>query len=116
MTSEGEIGVWGKANLDPQLETVTPNAMVRVTFTGRKKTGKGTPMYTYLVEQDRSNIYDDSPNAEFDALDEAYDDENEAALDEPTLAAPKTNKATLNVQQAQANARAALSKNRAKSA
>jgi hypothetical protein len=56
-TAKGNVGVWGKTNLDNKLGRVTPGLMTRVTFTGMKET-KNNPMYTYSVEVDEENSID----------------------------------------------------------
>ncbi len=50
-TPKGNVGVWGKTDLDRKLLGVEPGTMVRATFAGMKPTPNGD-MYTYKVEQD----------------------------------------------------------------
>lgn len=56
-TEVGNTGVWGKANLDPQLQAVKPGTMTRITFTGMIKPSKAgrKPAYGYKVEVDEEN-------------------------------------------------------------
>lgn len=56
-TEKGNVGVWGKTNLDAKLQGVTPGFMTRITFTGMKET-KNNPMYTYRVEVDKADSID----------------------------------------------------------
>jgi hypothetical protein len=53
-TQKGNVGVWGKTNLDQKMTSVTPGAMVRVSFVGMVPT-KNNPMYKYKVEVDAEN-------------------------------------------------------------
>lgn len=56
-TSKGNIGVWGKTDLDRKLDAVAPGTMVRATFTGMQGTPNGE-MYKFKVEADESNTID----------------------------------------------------------
>lgn len=56
-TSEGNVGVWGKTNLDAQLASVLSGLMTRVSFIGMVPTKK-RPMFKYSVETDESNKID----------------------------------------------------------
>lgn len=56
-TPKGNVGVWGKTNLDQKLKGVTPGFCLKVEFTGMKET-KNNPMYTYKVSIDKSNKID----------------------------------------------------------
>jgi hypothetical protein len=53
-TKEGNVGVWGKTNLDVKMRAVTPGVLTRVSFTGMVET-KNNPMYKYNVEVDSSD-------------------------------------------------------------
>lgn len=53
-TSKGNIGVWGKTDLDRKLSSVGAGTMVRATFSGMKPTPNGE-MYSYKVEHDPEN-------------------------------------------------------------
>lgn len=85
-TADGNVGVWGKTNLDQKLKSAVVGAMTKVTFTGMQPT-KNNPMYKYSVAQDKDNCIEvATPNN--DAADNAdsndseiYDDAEEAALD-----------------------------------
>lgn len=56
-TEKGNIGVWGKTDLDNKLERAVIGALTRVTFIGMKET-KNNPMYTFSIEIDRDNVID----------------------------------------------------------
>jgi len=53
-TAEGNVGVWGKTNLDSKMSNVTPGHLTRVTYVGMQET-KNNPMYKYKVEVDSEN-------------------------------------------------------------
>lgn len=53
-TSKGNLGVWGKTDMDRKLDGVAPGAMVRITHTGMQPTPNGE-MYKYKVEVDEDN-------------------------------------------------------------
>lgn len=56
-TATGTVGVWGKTNLDTQLQSVKLGVMTRVTFVGMVAT-KNNPMYKYKVQIDNDNVLD----------------------------------------------------------
>lgn len=77
-TPTGNIGVWGKTDLDRKLTQVTPGVMVRINQTGTVPTPNGT-MYKYKVEVDPDNTIDvnfDSGNDNGGADEAANDDIN----------------------------------------
>lgn len=53
-TAKGNLGVWGKTNLDQKMLTVTPGVMIRVTQSGKQNTPNGE-MYLFKVEHDNDN-------------------------------------------------------------
>lgn len=53
-TAQGNVGVWGKTDMDRKLKTVTVGQMVRVSFDKMVKTPNGD-MYKYNVEFDEKN-------------------------------------------------------------
>ena len=94
-TAKGNVGIWGKTNLDTKMKSVTPGVMTRVTFTGMVPT-KNNPMYAYKVELDKSNTIDVSAPADDEKYDAgstdsagynetAYEDESDIDQDEPAL-------------------------------
>lgn len=56
-TPSGNVGVWGKTNMDQKLRQVTPGTMTRITFTHMQPTINGE-MYVYKVETDAGNVLD----------------------------------------------------------
>jgi len=100
-TKDGNLGVWGKTNLDSQLRSVQPGTMTRVTFSGMVET-KNNPMYKYKVEVDKNNNIDVSdlsaPSNEATGDDDTdhgfvesdFADEEGSALDEQLPAARAT--------------------------
>lgn len=56
-TSDGNLGVWGKTDLDRKMLTVAAGAMIRITQNGKTPTPNGD-MYKYKVEVDTENTID----------------------------------------------------------
>lgn len=97
---DGNIGVWGKTDIDRKLGSVTPGTMTRVSFTGMRPTPNGNDMYVFKVEVDAENTtevslatsndlstvstYNDA-SAEVDEDESGLDDE-EVPLDEVKVA------------------------------
>jgi hypothetical protein len=50
-TKSGNVGIWGKTDLDRKVTTITPGTMVRLSFDKMVPTPNGD-MYKYRVEQD----------------------------------------------------------------
>lgn len=53
-TEKGNVGVWGKTDLDAKMQAAKIGSLTRVSFTGMQET-KNNPMYKYKVEIDRDN-------------------------------------------------------------
>lgn len=53
-TAQGNVGVWGKTNLDQKIPSVLPGQMIRISFVGMVET-PNNPMYKYKVEVDADN-------------------------------------------------------------
>ncbi len=53
-TENGNVGVWGKTNLNRKLSACTPGTMVRASFDKMVSTPNGD-MYSYKVEVDADN-------------------------------------------------------------
>lgn len=105
-TPKGNLGVWGKTDMDRKLSSVTPGDMIRVSFTGMTPTPRGD-MYKYKVEVDKSNTIEvdslpqgasavgnsdmgedeDESYAASSTFDEDYSDEEEEAAQNAALAA-----------------------------
>lgn len=77
-TQKGNVGVWGKTNLDFKLGQAKPGLMTLVTFSGMKET-KNNPMYTYKVQQDKTNFIEVAApsDTENTGADEAPDQEQD---------------------------------------
>lgn len=123
-TPEGNVGIWGKTNLDSKLGRVTPGTMARVTFLGMKET-KNNPMYVYGVEVDSDNtipVGEPPTSSGADGSDDEplSDDEDLSPMDEvpqappPRAAAPQI--ARTPSPEAQAKVQALMNKARARSA
>lgn len=94
-TAKGNLGVWGKTNLNNKLGSVEPGTMIRITYAGLKSTNNGD-MHSYKVELDETNTIDvsglsgkateafDSNEAESDYNDSdapSYDDQDEEVVE-----------------------------------
>lgn len=81
-TSTGNVGVWGKTDLDQKLRAAEVGALTRVTFTGMQET-KNNPMYKYKVEVDSENTIEVAP-AESTLSDDTAATDDGYTYDEPT--------------------------------
>lgn len=89
-TSSGNVGVWGKTNLDQKMLAVDPGQMIRISFVGMVDT-KNNPMYKYKVEVDASQTIEvagvseegDAPEAEEAAAEESDGGGEYTGEDEP---------------------------------
>ncbi len=111
-TEKGNVGVWGKTNLDQKMTAVKAGQLVRISFTGMVET-KNNPMYKYRVQVDPSQTievntgddgqavgadegaYEEEGNSfsAGDGAEEGYEaeaglDEEEAPLDEAPVQRP----------------------------
>lgn len=99
-TAQGNVGVWGKTNLDQKLPTVTPGHMIRITFVGMVETGNN-PMYKYKVEVDSDNTIEvnlpdetapedttDTASSFDNSAEESSWEDSEEASDAPAPQAP----------------------------
>jgi len=82
-TPKGNVGVWGKTDLDRKIKNVTPGTMVRATFDGTLPTNKGNDMLKYKVEIDESETIDVSDLV--DSQDSGGDDNNTQYGDDPAI-------------------------------
>ncbi len=57
-TAQGNVGIFGKTDLDGKLNGVTLGTMTRATRTGSVPTNKGNDMITFSVEVDEENTVD----------------------------------------------------------
>lgn len=90
LTAEGNVGVWGKTDLDRKLSSVNPGNMVRLTHDGMVPTKNGE-MYRYKVEVDEDNTvaveaiapassdYGSNEDYEESSLESAEEDESEVS-------------------------------------
>ena len=73
-TAKGNVGVWGKTDLDSKLSQVTPGQLTQVTFTGMKPT-KNNPMYSFKVAVDADQRIDVTTTAPTESTEDADDHE-----------------------------------------
>lgn len=99
-TPKGNLGVWGKADMDRKVTTVMPGTMIRITHTGMQPTPNGD-MYKFKIEQDDSNTIDVGGLA---AVATDYSAEDSGTADEVGLT--QEDQAELLAAQAEAEARA----------
>lgn len=78
-TKDGNLGVWGKTDLDRKLETVTNGTMVRASYKGTITTKNGNTMYEFKVEIDEDNTIEVAASEEVEG-DDGYEDEEEDRL------------------------------------
>lgn len=91
-TPKGNLGIWGKTDLDRKLSAVAPGTMIRITQSGMTATPNGE-MYKFKVEVDNDNTievaapadkFDDGllgstdPGYEAESSSEDEDDTNDA--------------------------------------
>lgn len=98
LTSKGNLGVWGKTDLDRKMLNVTPGVMVRVTQNGKVPTPNGE-MYKFKVEIDSENTMEVAVESPVEASGSEYSDsegfgetevfEDESPSDEVQYVAPK---------------------------
>lgn len=86
-TPKGNLGVWGKTDMDRKLASVTPGTMIRITHTGMQATPNGE-MYKFRVEIDEDNTIDVSSlqtgaTEDTGTDEEAYSDDEETTEEEP---------------------------------
>lgn len=100
-TSNGNVGVWGKTDLDRKMSAVEPGTLARLSYTGMQKIPGKNDMYKYKVEVDQTQtievsaqqtpVSDDSANTGYSEPEEAYEElneEEEAPADEVAPARP----------------------------
>lgn len=81
-TEKGNVGVWGKTDLDRKITAVSPGTMVRITFTGTRPSNKGNDMLVFKVEVDKDNTIEVSTPAPVSFQDDSTDSFEEAGLDD----------------------------------
>lgn len=103
-TPKGNLGLWGKTDLDRKLAGVNPGTMIRATHVGMQATPNGE-MYKYKVEVDSDNTIEvtmttsdlsgsaeslnDSDDSDTDAYasEAAFEDDSEDYVPAPAAAA-----------------------------
>lgn len=86
-TAQGNLGVWGKTDMDRKLSSVEPGTMTRVSFNRMQETPKGD-MYVFKVEVDSANTIDvtslGASNSSGEETSEGYDDggDNDGVVEE----------------------------------
>lgn len=95
-TPKGNVGVWGKTDLDRKMLAVAPGTMIRITQNGTVPTKGGNDMYKFKVEVDTENTIEvatgqedgeEAGQAEDSPAEEEYDPFADENLDEEALAA-----------------------------
>lgn len=94
-TPEGNLGVWGKTDMDRKLSGVAAGTMIRITYTGEVPSNKGNPMKKFKVEVDNDNCLDVSGLNTNPAV-SADEEEEERGLDEAEFDQPDETVPTYN--------------------
>lgn len=84
-TPKGNLGVWGKTNMDKKLAGVEPGTMIRITYTGMSKAAPGkNPAYLFRVEVDEENTIEVTAavSSNSSARASTSDDDDESYIDE----------------------------------
>ena len=85
-TAKGNVGVWGKTNLDQKMPSVLPGQMIRVSFVGMVET-PNNPMYKYKVEVDADNTIEVNLANDTTAASEDPEVDQDSGLEETDLTA-----------------------------
>lgn len=119
-SSEGNVGVWGKTDLDRKIQAAPLGTLTRVSFTGMMKIPGKNDMYKYSVEVDEDQRIDvaepaspepAAPAADFNAgYDEPTEEEEDLDLPPPPVARRPANPAAAASSDAQARVQALLGK------
>ncbi len=80
-TAQGNVGVWGKTDLDRKMEQVTPGVMTLAEFDKMVPTPNGE-MYKFKVSVDAENTIEVSASTEVQAADDYEDDTQEYVSEE----------------------------------
>lgn len=119
-TPKGNVGVFGKTDLDRKMTSVSPGTMVRITQSGSVPTNKGNDMLKFTVEVDEDNtievgameasggeVGDDMEDDMGGGLNEDMEDE----MPETMLAAPSnTSAAAISAAERKARVQALMNK------
>ena len=85
-TSKGNVGIWGKTDLDSKLLAITKGTMVRLTYTHSVPSNKGNDLMKYKVEFDKDNTIEVSDAAATEDSGSSEDGDyadNDGETDEP---------------------------------
>jgi hypothetical protein len=86
-TAKGNVGVWGKTDLDNKMKAVTAGTMVRATFDRMQSTPNGD-MYKYKVEVDEDNTIEvntaSTSGTEYEGADLTDDEGTAGGYEAPT--------------------------------
>jgi hypothetical protein len=120
-TSKGNVGIWGKTDLDSKLLAITKGTMVRLTYTHSVPSNKGNDLMKYKVEFDKDNTIEvadgapassESEGGDYESAFSGGDDgetdealEEESAPDEQPVHRPQPPKAAAKVPNAAQQAR-----------
>jgi hypothetical protein len=91
-TATGEVGVWGKTDLNKQLKTTVPGTMVLVKYLGLERLKSGNSMHSYEVYEDSDNCIEvvTTPQESYDAQEIEEEVEEEAVYVAPKAPAKPT--------------------------
>lgn len=79
-TDKGNLGIWGKTDLDRKILSVDPGTMIRVTQSGMQPTPNGD-MYKFKVEVDLENTIEVNVASESDSNNDNEESESEEQED-----------------------------------
>lgn len=123
-TPKGNVGVFGKTDLDRKMNAVTPGTMIRITQKGSVPTNKGNDMLKFTVEVDEDNrievggIAEQNESEGYEGGDEGTDEaEENDDIDMDTVmvaAASNTSGANLTAAERAKRVQALLNKNKSK--
>lgn len=82
-TSKGNVGVWGKTDLDNKMKNVAAGTMIRVSANGTRNTPNGD-MYLFKVEVDADNTIEVSAPQAASASDVSEDEAGGYSNDDST--------------------------------
>lgn len=89
-TPKGNVGVYGKTDLDSKMVSVAPGTMIRITQTHSVPTAKGNDLIKFKVEVDSENtievnlpsVNEDNSDSDYSAVGNDQDYTSEAPVDE----------------------------------
>lgn len=72
-TPKGNLGVWGKTDMDRRIAQVAPGSMIRITYAGTAPTPRGE-MHKFKVEVDADDSIEPPVQAVASTVESAYND------------------------------------------